>query len=107
MQPCILYVTAPDEEVARQLAEKMILGRMCACVNILSAMHSMYLWEGALEHAKEVALIIKTTESSAPSLIEWLVAQHPYDCPCVVQIPITGGNADFLQWIVQNTHNTY
>ena len=28
---------------------------------------------------------------------------HSYDCPCIVCMPIDGGNEDFMHWIRQET----
>ena len=72
---------------------------MAACVNLLENMRSVYRWEGAVQEDTEVVLIAKTTESRFPELVETVKAMHSYDCPCIVGLPVSGGNRAFLDWV--------
>ena len=76
---------------------------MAACVNIIDNMNSLYMWEGALQDDSEVIVIAKTTEQRIPALIDKVKAQHSYECPCVLSIPIESGNPEFLAWIRNET----
>jgi len=99
----LVYVTAPSLAEAEALARLAVEGRLAACANILPAMRSLYWWQGKLEQADEVVLLLKTTEALAPALIRALTEAHSYDCPCVVALPIASGNPDFLRWIETET----
>lgn len=99
----IVYVTAPSLAEAEGLARLAVEGRLAACANILPAMRSLYWWQGKLEQADEVVLLLKTTESLVPALTKALTGAHSYDCPCVVALPIASGNPDFLRWIEAET----
>jgi periplasmic divalent cation tolerance protein len=98
-----VYVTAPDEPTAAKLAETIVRRRLAACANILSGMRSVYWWDGQLDHADEVVLIFKTRADRVDRLTKAVVEEHPYECPCVAVLPITGGNAEFLKWIAAET----
>jgi periplasmic divalent cation tolerance protein len=99
----LVYVTAPSLAEAESLARLAVEGRLAACANILPGMRSLYWWQGALESAEEVVLLLKTSEALVPALTKALTEAHSYDCPCVVALPIVQGNPDFLRWIEAET----
>ncbi|MEL6375328.1 MAG: divalent-cation tolerance protein CutA [Pseudomonadota bacterium] len=99
----LLYVTCPDEANAQSLGETLIRERHAACANILPGMVSLYMWEGALERANEVVLIVKTRAAAAPAAIDALQAMHPYETPAILQVPVEGGHGAFLAWVAAET----
>ncbi len=99
----LVYVTAPGLDEAQSLARLAVERRLAACANILPGMRSLYWWQGKMESAEEVVLILKTTEALEEVLIQALTDAHSYDCPCVVSLPIESGNPAFLQWIEDET----
>jgi len=99
-QPVIVYVTTAKIEEARKIAGALLEERLIACGNILPQMESVYRWNGKVEHDAEVVLLLKTTESNVPAIGNRIKELHSYDLPCVVSLPISGGNSDFLSWIV-------
>ena len=101
----LLYVTSPNHETGAALAEKLISDRMAACVNLLPGMTSVYDWQGKVEQATEVVMIVKTTTEKAAPARDMILTEHPYECPCIVALPISGAHSHqpFLDWIGQNT----
>ena len=99
----LLYATAPDAATAAEIARALLDERVCACVNILGEIRSLYRWRGAIEDATEVAFIIKTTRASASDARKIIAARHPYDTPAIVDISVDGGAPDFLRWIAKET----
>ncbi|MEE8393935.1 MAG: divalent-cation tolerance protein CutA, partial [Rhodospirillales bacterium] len=69
----------------------------------LGEIESVYRWKGEVCQDREVALIVKTTDRLVEKVVARIKELHSYDCPCVISIPITGGNPDFLDWIVSET----
>lgn len=96
----LVYCTCPDLETARRLARTVVEAGWAACANILPGMLSCYRWQGAIEEASEVVLLLKTTAERSAALVDHVVALHPYDVPCVVVLPIEGGNPAYLEWLV-------
>jgi periplasmic divalent cation tolerance protein len=45
-----------------------------------------------------VAIIAKTRAGLVDALTERVKALHSYEVPCIVSLPITGGNQEFLSW---------
>ncbi len=104
MNACsLVYVTAENEAQAVELGRTVVVERLAACANILPGMRSIYRWQDALEEASEAVLLLKTADTRAAALVERLLELHPYDCPCVVTVPLSGGNPDFLRWIRSET----
>ncbi|MBF0352240.1 MAG: divalent-cation tolerance protein CutA [SAR324 cluster bacterium] len=102
-QTSLMYVTMPNMEDAGKLAEKLVSERLAACVNLIPGMQSFYWWNGEIQQAQEVILLAKTTVERVSELTEFIRKQHPYDCPCVVELRIASGNPDFIQWITRET----
>ncbi len=100
----VLYTTWPDAESAAAAGRLLVQERLCACVNILAPLQSIYRWEGALEEAVEVPALFKTTAQGAARLKDRIVALHPYDTACVVMMPVAkqGSNDAFLAWIQES-----
>lgn len=103
MQPVFLYITADTPEEAASLGRTLVEERLAACVNILASITSFYWWEGKVQQGTETALIAKTEAGLTGSVTERIKGLHGYDCPCVVALPVTGGNDDFLAWIGEET----
>jgi periplasmic divalent cation tolerance protein len=97
------YITLSSEEEARRIGTVLVEERLAACVNILSQMESHYWWDGKLETSHEVVLIAKTTSPLKEALQRRVLSLHSYSCPCVVFLPISGGNPDYLEWIARET----
>src|SRR5262245_395359 len=66
----LVYTTWPSIVEAEQAGRSIVERRFAACVNILPGMISHYWWEGKIERAEEVVMIIKSRASMAESLRE-------------------------------------
>lgn len=95
----LLYITTSDHTEAEAIARTPLEERLIACANILPGVASLYWWEGKISEAQECVLIAKTSEKCVDAVVERVRALHSYTCPCVVALPVNGGNPDFLQWI--------
>jgi periplasmic divalent cation tolerance protein len=99
MEKALLYMTAPTLEVAQSIGKTLVEGRLIACANIIDNMRSIYVWEDRLQSDREFILIGKTVKNRVPEIIDTVVAMHPDDCPCILALPVDGGNPPFLEWI--------
>jgi periplasmic divalent cation tolerance protein len=95
----LVYMTAGSLDEAQRIGQALVQEKLAACVNILEAVQSLYIWEGALQQDREVVMIAKTAAARVPALIDRVKTLHSYDCPCIVSVAIDGGNPDFLRWI--------
>ncbi len=102
-KPVLIYATYPDAETAEAQGRMLVEERLAACVNILPGMVSVYRWEGAVERAVECVMIIKTRAGLAGRAIDVARGRHPYTTPVFVVLPVEGGLAATLDWIVAST----
>ena len=98
-----VFCTCPDPATARRLAGGLVERRMAACVNILPEIRSIYRWQGETCDDAEVLMIVKTTRGSYAGLERWLLANHPYDVPEVLALPVAAGSRDYLGWVARET----
>ena len=96
-------VTAPSLAEAEAIGRAMVEARLAASVNIVPGVSSFYWWEGALHEGDETMLWAKTRADLVEPLTAKVKALHSYACPCVIALPITGGNPDYLAWIDAET----
>jgi periplasmic divalent cation tolerance protein len=95
----IVLVTAPDLKTARKLARAALQARLIACANLVPGIESHYWWQEKIERGAEVLLILKTTRKALAALEKLILAQHPYDTPEFVVLPISQGNRRYLNWL--------
>ena len=100
---CFCYMTAGSREEALRIGRALVEERLAACTNLIEGMTSIYRWQGAIQEDAEVVLIAKTRPDLVTRLTERVKALHSYDCPCVIALPVDGGNQAFIDWIAAET----
>jgi len=103
MTSLAVLTNCPDAETAEQIANALVTRRLAACVNLLPPCRSVYQWEGKVEQAVEVPLLIKTTETCYPALEAAIRELHPYQIPEIIALPVAHGLPAYLQWVADET----
>ncbi|MBS1226950.1 MAG: divalent cation tolerance protein [Proteobacteria bacterium] len=103
MKMLLVLTTLPDLASAQALASLLVDERLAACVNILAPCQSIYRWQGAVERTDEVPVLIKTSEARYAALEAAIVAQHPYQTPEIIALPVGRGLPAYLAWIGAET----
>ena len=98
-----VYTTYPSLVEAERIGKAVLERRLAACVNILPGMVSHYWWEGKIERGEEVVMIIKTRASLADGVRAAVKELHPYDTPAILVLPIEGGEAGYIDWLMKET----
>ena len=101
-EPIVVFITAASAEEAMRIAEVLVNSKLAACVQVLPEMHSIYLWKGEVERAREVLLIAKTTMAKFAGLQSQLRAIHSYETPEIIALPIVAGSEDYLKWLTSS-----
>ncbi|GMP80455.1 hypothetical protein CsSME_00035550 [Camellia sinensis var. sinensis] len=119
----VVYVTVPNKEAGKKLAESIVKAKLAACVNRVpvtsykllvadfgfslepSGIESVYEWKGEVQTDSEELLIIKTRESLLEALTAHVKANHEYEVPEVIAMPIVGGSIPYLEWLKNSTRD--
>ena len=104
--PILIYITCASKEEARRIARELIEKKLMACANIFP-IESIYWWKNAIEEATEYVIIAKAMETDFEELEQQAKHLHSYEVPCIVAVPITNGNQDYLTWIEASTQNKH
>jgi len=100
----VILCTCSSSEEAVRLARLLVEQRLAACVNAIPQVRSTYRWQGAVETADEVLLIIKTARALFDSVEQALRGAHSYEVPEIIALPIAAGSAPYLAWLRANIH---
>ncbi|KAG8518834.1 Protein CutA, partial [Galemys pyrenaicus] len=95
----IVFVNCPNEQIARDLTRAILDKKLATSVNILPKASSLYLWNGEIEEATEILLLIKTKTSRVHMLSSYIRAVHPFEIPEVFSIPMDRGDVHYLKWL--------
>ncbi|WP_338862561.1 divalent-cation tolerance protein CutA [Mycetohabitans rhizoxinica] len=98
----LMLTTLPDAQAAAKLARAVLDARLAACVTQLAPSHSVYHWQGGLEHADEVPLLFKTTVARALDLEKFIAANHPYQTPEILSWSAASSPA-YALWVDTET----
>lgn len=103
MSPLLVMTNVPDNTIAQRIARTLIDAQAAACVNILAPCESLYRWQGIVETAAEIPLLIKTSDATYPRVEQILRECHPYAVPEIIAVPITYGLPAYLAWVATET----
>ena len=102
MKDYILALTTCPESRCEQLARTLVEKKLCACVNIISGVKSIYFWKDEITMDSESILLIKTETKLSKKLRNIIIENHPYDLPEFITINIDSGSKEYLDWITAN-----
>jgi periplasmic divalent cation tolerance protein len=95
----IVLCTCVDREQAERIADRLIEQHLAACVNILPGVQSIYRWQGAVESAAEVLMLIKTDSAHSNEVQSTIAGLHSYEVPEFLILPVSGGSDAYLAWL--------
>jgi periplasmic divalent cation tolerance protein len=98
-QVLLVYVTAADAGEARRIGRALVEEGLAACVNLLPGHTAIYRWQGAVEEGPEASFLAKTTAARFEALRARIRALHSYSLPAIVALPAATGDAEFLDWV--------
>ena len=99
----LVMTTVPDADCAHALASALVGAGLAACVNILAPCRSVYRWQGAVDSAHELPLMIKTTTARYAALEAAILSLHPYELPEIIAVPLEAGLPGYLAWVASET----
>ena len=105
MEPriCLILTTVPNRETAERIAHVLVESRLAACVHIVPGLRSIYRWQGTVETADEVQLVIKTSAARYRVIEETIRCHHPYELPEILVVPVADGLPAYLRWVADSS----
>jgi len=98
----IVLTTVASEAEGITIGRALVEERLAACVNVLSAMVSIYRWKGSIEQESERQVVIKTDVSRLPALEPRLRELHSYEVPEFLVLEVSGGGEAYLAWVQES-----
>ena len=95
----LTYIMTKNENEALTIANLAVQKNLAACGNIFPKMKSIYMWQNKLQNDNETLLILKTNSNKYPLLEKLILEKHSYEVPCILKIPISDGNKEYLKWV--------
>ncbi|HEV8173504.1 MAG TPA: divalent-cation tolerance protein CutA [Actinoplanes sp.] len=103
MDICEVVITADDAEWLAGFTRRLVEDRLAACGHQIAAIRSIYRWEGTIHDEPEARVALHTRASLVPRIVERADAEHPYDVPCVIALPVVDGNPAYVAWVLKET----
>tara|TARA_B100000315_G_scaffold255384_1_gene298599 strand:+ start:891 stop:1214 length:324 start_codon:yes stop_codon:yes gene_type:complete len=100
----VVVMVAIPQDKARELATALLNERVCACVNIIDGVESLFWWKGKIDTAKESILLIKTRETLFTKLQMLIKDNHPYEVPEISSIKIDEASKEYKDWLNQEAN---
>src|ERR1700704_4806565 len=95
----MIMVTTGGRNDAERLGEGLVVEHLAGCCTVIPMVHSFYYWDGQLKREHESLLLVKTLESRAQAVQEYVRANHSYERPEIIQIAIESGSPAYIQWL--------
>ena len=99
----VILCTTNSIENAKEIANSLVKEKLCACVNIIPSITSIYNWGNKIEEDNEILMIIKTKKDLFEKLETRIKELHPYEIPEIISLDIKKGSIKYLDWISENT----
>jgi periplasmic divalent cation tolerance protein len=101
----IALTTVGSIEDGRRMAHLFVERRLAACVNLIPSLTSIYRWQGAIEEAAEVLLVMKTTSGKLPALESAVRELHSYEVPEFIVLDAESVSQPYLDWLTDSVGN--
>lgn len=102
MTPVIVLTTVGSSFDPQKLATELVDMRLAACINIIPRLHSVYRWQGKIEHEEEQLLLIKTAEELLDEVKRALFSRHPYEVPEFIVIRPEHLSDAYCEWLISS-----
>ena len=100
-----VQTTVESEELGNALADGLLGTYLCACVKMLPGVYSTFRWEGKIEDAEEILLVVTTTKEKSAAVVEYINENHDYEIPEIIIVDIVGSSEGYNNWVMEQTHD--
>ncbi len=99
MEPILVQTSFGEREDAMRIAKILLKKRLIACAQITGPGTSLYWWQGKIEYADELILVMKSSRACYAELEEIILEHHPYETPEILAVSVSQGNSAYLGWL--------
>jgi periplasmic divalent cation tolerance protein len=96
-----IFWTSASLEEARHVSRQLLQQRLVACANLFAGVESLYLWQGQVEEAQEVKVILKTKGELFEKVREFIALRASYQVPEISSLFVDEANPSYLRWLEQ------
>ena len=100
--PVVVMVTVSSETEAKTIGQNLLKEKLAACVNTISGMRSLFVWNDEMCDEEEILLLIKSRRDLLSKVIGLVKKLHSYEVPEIIALPIVGGSEDYLKWLEES-----
>jgi periplasmic divalent cation tolerance protein len=100
---CEVVITAADPDWLAGFTRRLVADRLAACGQQVAAIRSIYRWDGAVQDDPEARVALHTRTALVDRIVERANAEHPYDVPCVIAMPVVAANPAYVEWVLTET----
>lgn len=100
---CEVVITAADADWLAQFTRRLVEDRLAACGHQIAAIRSIYRWDGAVQDDPEARVALHTRTALVDAIVARANAEHPYDVPCVIALPVVAANPAYAEWVLAET----
>jgi periplasmic divalent cation tolerance protein len=100
---CEVVITAADPDWLAGFTRRLVADRLAACGQQIAAIRSIYRWDGAVQDEPEARVALHTRTALVDRIVERANAEHPYDVPCVIALPVVAANPAYVEWVRTET----
>ena len=102
MTTIAVFTTIDSVEQAREIASALVERKLAACVQI-SAVESVYTWQGSTQNEQEFRVLVKTTEGRYQEVEATIRELHSYDLPAIYAIGLERVFEPYADWVAANS----
>ena len=95
----LIWSPFADQATALAAVRTLLTEGLIACGNLLPGMTSVFSWQGRVETAQEVGVLLKTNAALLDHAIARLAELHPYEDPAVLGWCCASGAPATLEWL--------
>lgn len=99
----LVFTSFPDGDAAAAAVRALVEEGLAACGTILPGARSIYAWEGKIEDAPEVLVLLKTSGRAYAKLEKRLLKIHPYEMPEIVALEAGAAAQAYAAWVEGRT----
>lgn len=98
-----VILTGPSADWIAEFTRGLVDDRLAACGHLSGTIRSIYRWRDTVHDEPEARVALHTRTDLVARIVERANAEHPYEVPCVIALPIVDGSPAYCQWIREQT----